>query len=380
MGRMSSSLLEEEAVAVSGGAARPVVYVVFSRRLIVLLLVALVLPWLVIGILLVSWHKITAGPSSSPAAVTANQSHVSARAAEQARAAADSGSTPAEPLPQVWVEGKSGPWGQIASMDIAIDVPGECALPPSAPPVRWYFPGYTRQKVLATLRLMELPEDKVQELESSAKWSNDDAVVSIEPGDPLILGLEPKVRAKLYTTLIEFPQNSRDIDPVWFRAGTLAWRLQDSGLAPASLALLKRLLYPQGENLLLFADFQPALRSLPSDAERKRFMKVLLRKRALLARLRVDPNSDVETLSQYWGIGGRRSDLVSFLNALHRVEKGCHVNLVYLLPDFARDRLYRHPVAAPDDKGTEQDCFWSAYNFFNKQLDDARKTRTPLRA
>ncbi len=195
-------------------------------------------------------------------------------------------------------------------------------------------------------------------------------MTSVEPGDPLILSLAPEVRSKLYAILIEFPQNVQSIDPTWFRAGMIDWRLEDGGLAPESVALLKRLLYPQGENTLLFADLEPALRSLPGNAQRMRFMKAVLRKRAVLARIRLDPDSDVETVSQYWGIGGRRKDIFPFLSALHRVEKGCKVNIVCLLPDFPRDHLYRHPSLAADDKGVKQDCFWSAYNFFNDPPDD----------
>ena len=94
-------------------------------------------------------------------------------------------------------------------------------------------------------------------------------------------------------------------------------------------------------------------------------------KAAFLARLRIDPDTDVEKLSQYWGIGGRRKDLFPFLNALHRIEKGCTISLIYLLPDFARDRLYRHPVVVGRDKGEQPDCFWSAYNFFSDRTDNS---------
>jgi hypothetical protein len=121
----------------------------------------------------------------------------------------------------------------------------------------------------------------------------------------------------------------------------------------------------------LFADFGPALRNLPSDGERTRFMKVALRERTVLARVRLDPDTDVERLSEYWGIGGRRKDLLPLLTALHRVEKGCNINVVYLLPDFAREHLYRHPVAAADGNSVTPDCFWSAFNFFNDSPDNS---------
>ncbi len=99
-------------------------------------------------------------------------------------------------------------------------------------------------------------------------------------------------------------------------------------------------------------------------------MKTISRKRAVMAHVKLDPDTDVEKLSQYWGIGGRRKDLLPFLSALHRIEKGCKINVIYLLPNFARDHVYRHPFASGDDKSVKQDCFWSAFNFFNDTPDN----------
>ena len=104
-------------------------------------------------------------------------------------------------------------------MLLAIDVPDEFVLVPPAPPVRWSFPGYTKEKVLATLRSVGVSENEVHSLDSSSTWSSADGVVSVEPGDPLILGLAPHVRSRLYSLLVEFPQNVRRGNPVWFRAG-----------------------------------------------------------------------------------------------------------------------------------------------------------------
>ena len=51
-------------------------------------------------------------------------------------------------------------------------------------------------------------------------------------------------------------------------------------------------------------------------------------------------------------------------------KRACKINVVYLLPDFARDHLYRHPFTSADDKSVKQDCFWSAFNFFNDTPDN----------
>lgn len=365
-------LLDEEVLSVSDKPEAAAVHLVFSRWMIFLVAIAIVSPWLVIASLLASRNVVFGSSKSSPTIDRSRPAEASTQAsATPGAATSNSGTASADVQPQVWTPGKEGPWGRIDSMLFAIDVPDEYVFVPPAnqPPVRWSFPGYTKEKVLATLRSVGITEDEAKTLETGAKWSSDDGVAAVEPGDTLILSLTPEVRSKLYAILVTFPQNAREIDPIWFRPDNIEWRYQDSGLAPESIALLKRLLYAQGD-MLLFADFEPALRSLPDEAERRRFMKTVSRKRAALAHVRLDPNADVEKISQYWGIGGRRKDLFPLLSALHRGESGFKINVVFLLPDFARDHLYRHPFTAADDKSVKQDCFWSAFNFFNTTPDN----------
>jgi hypothetical protein len=327
-----------------------------TRRGLFLVAVVSALPWPVAAALLAFGH----GPSEIR--------RLPPSGAPPGAELKDAAASPKAALLPGWVAGKQGPWGTIESMPFTLDVPADCVLGPPAPPVRWSFPGYSKEKALGALRAAGVAEDEVKRLEASARWTSDGGVTSVEPGDPLVLGLVPAVRSKLYSVLVEFPQNGLFIEPIWFRAEDVDWRLQDSGLAPASVALLKRLLYPQGENSLLFADSGLALRQLPDDAQRTRFMRAILRKRTILVRVRLDAGTDVEKLSQYWGIGGRRKDLAPLLSALLRARTGNELGITYLLPDFARKRLNRYP--GPANAGVSEDCFWSAYNFFNDRTEN----------
>jgi hypothetical protein len=120
----------------------------------------------------------------------------------------------------------------------------------------------------------------------------------------------------------------------------------------------------------LFADFEPALRHLPNDDERRLFMNAVSRKRTLLAGLHLTPDSNVEAIIDYWGVGGRKRNVTPLLRALHH-EGDAKVNIVCLLPDFARDHIYMHPLSSGVDAGgLKQDCFWSAMNFFNDPPDN----------
>ena len=327
------------------GAHFPAVHVHFSRPMLILLAVLLTGPWLIVALLVgrTAFHSSLAGPAVEVSQATSEQV----------------------------VEGKPGPWGHLEYVPMTIGPPDEFVFVPPAdyPPIRWFFQGYSKEKVVELFHSAELTPAQIDTLLHKT-WSAEAEGTAVEPGDSLIVELAPAARAKIYSVLVEFPQNSRQIDPIWFRTGHVDERLEGSGLMPASVDLLKRLLYPQGTSRQLFADFEPALRQLPDDHERRRFMKAVMRKETLLARLRIHAESDIESLASYWGVGGRRKDVLPLLNSLRRIEGGCKLNIVYLLPHFARDHLYSHPYTPADATSAKQDCFWSAFNMFHEQPDE----------
>jgi hypothetical protein len=57
------------------------------------------------------------------------------------------------------------------------------------------------------------------------------------------------------------------------------------------------------------------------------------------------------------------------LEALAKVPGGGSVTIAYLLPPFARLRLYTYPNPATDPAATRENCFWTAMNFFNENPD-----------
>ncbi len=242
--------------------------------------------------------------------------------------------------------------------------------PPNGPPVRWVFQGYSKQKAIEFLRTVGLTAGQLDALVHKAAWSTLPEGVAVEPGDELILGLSPAARAKIYFLLVEFSPNAHQIDPLQFRPADLEAQFKGSGLAAASIALFHRLLYSQGPESVVFADMEPALRALPDDAERRRFMKAVYRRETFLLRLRIDPDSDVDKLAAYWGVGGRRRDLVSLFRAVRRMERGGGLSIITVLPPFARDRAYTYPFLSGATTPFEQDCIWSAFNFFNDPPDD----------
>src|SRR5207248_590158 len=90
--------------------------------------------------------------------------------------------------------------------------------------------------------------------------------------------------------------------------------------------------------------------------------------RTFLMRLRITPETDIDALVRYWGRGGRGEELRPLLESMAQIPGGASVNISYLLPPFARVRLYTY--ARPTDATAgRQNCFWTALNFFNEDPD-----------
>ena len=276
--------------------------------------------------------------------------------------------------------GAAGPWGQLDCTPLRIDLPDDfVSLPtPGQPPVRWFFKGYSRQRALEFLRSAGVAPAELGVLQA-ARWESESDGVSVAPGDDVILSLAPAARATIYSLLISFPENLRQMAPICFRPGQVEEAVKDSGLSPSSLDLLKRLLYPQGSSLLLFTDMATALRRLPDARERRRFVQAVARKQTLLARLKINADSNLESIIDYWSVGGRKKDVAPLLKAL-RHSGGGNLQVLCLLPPFVRQRLYTYsPPTGDSATEAKQDCFWTAMNFFSppgKLVSDTHHVET----
>jgi hypothetical protein len=121
---------------------------------------------------------------------------------------------------------------------------------------------------------------------------------------------------------------------------------------------------------LLFADLQSVARELTDQAELLRLSRVLLRERTSLVKLNVHRGDDLEKLVWYWGRGGREDDVRPLLESLVQSRRGQQIDILHLLPPFARRHLYTYPLPARRAIGALPDCFWTALNFFNEAADD----------
>jgi hypothetical protein len=270
------------------------------------------------------------------------------------------------------IQGNPGPWGQMLYVHMMIDIPDEFVIlpPPDQAPVRWFFKDYSEERVIELLKSADISQAQIDKFPPDSAWKSEDSGTWLTPGDELILSLSPEARSKIYSILVAYSENSEQMDPVWFRPETLDKQLNESDLSESSIKLLKSLLYRNGSPLLLFADKDAALHQIVGDSEKRLFIKTISRKATLMARLKIDAETDIEALAGYWGVGGRHKDVLPLISSIQRVEGGLNMSVVYLLPHFIRDHLYMYPFPSSDPQAPKQDCFWSAFNALGAQPDD----------
>ncbi len=240
----------------------------------------------------------------------------------------------------------------------------------------WFFPG-SREDAVKFLESAGLTAPQLDSILKKSKWEQGQGGHWVSPSDKVVLSLSKSARQNIYSHLSHFPENVPQNSPFIFREGLLPELLKNSELSEATVSMFKSLLY-QHDRLLLFADTDILVNSLPSDHEKFRFLKTISRTATLLVKLSVNEQSDVESLVDYWGYGGRSKDVRSLLKSMAAVPGGSMVDVAHLLPAFVRQRIYNYPN--PDLVNvTNQHCHWSSMNFLNQIPDDRYSEETFVR-
>lgn len=233
----------------------------------------------------------------------------------------------------------------------------------SASTPRWYFAGFDTARLEQLWQEAALNETQLRSLRDSSIISATAEGLTVRPGDEVLRSLSPESRAVIYNTLARIPGNPLHNEPFRFRAEMVDEWFEESGLDDEIVTRVRQLLYRRG-NSLLFSDPHLILPLLPTAAERVTLVKTLARKSTLLLKVRVGPDSDIEAMADYWSTGRRRKDVRPLLHSLTRHRGGMTIDVVHLLPRFARGLLYTYP--APDlPRDQSPDCHWTSMNFFN---------------
>jgi hypothetical protein len=272
----------------------------------------------------------------------------------------------AEPAPA-----QMPPWGELSVRDIKIKPPEEYLAfeAQQITPPAWNFDGNSVERARKVMLAAGLTPEQVSNALLASKVSVSNSRVSVRPDNELVASLSPQIRAKLYHELGRNDRNDHMQFPFCYSPGEFEEEFSAEKIRPAIAAMVKKLLYPRG-NLQCFSDYELVLLQVHDKEEQMRLLSVLSSESAVMAGVRIRPDTDIEKLLGYWaGPGGIRvKDVEPLLESLKGVPDG-RIGLVYLLPQFARQRLYTFPMPSrPGDP--PEDCHWTTMNFFNDVPDD----------
>ena len=266
---------------------------------------------------------------------------------------------------------KPGPWGEIYTVPFIIAAPEELL------PVRtiesggthWVFKNSTVLEISHLLESADLPADQRDALLAPDVAQLVGINLELTPTPGMVASLPAKARAAIYRRLAQFPENR----PAFFfiHKDTLGDRFDASGIAKDTLALFHKFCCEHGD-YLVFGGLPAMLAQLPSYEEKVRFVKALTRQKTMLIRLRVTKDSDLKTLSRYWGKGVWASNIRTILESLERVPGGTFASIMTLLPPLPASQLYFYPIVQSNPlngPAVVRDCHWTSLNFFRDTTD-----------
>lgn len=266
----------------------------------------------------------------------------------------------------------TGPWGDLEYKVIYLEPPEEF-IPVqqfSQDQLKWTLKNYTHAKLKELFESANLNADQMKSILENSKEEGSINGFVLFPQDSLIIGLTPEQRAVIYKALSEFEENFYQYYPTC--VSTELFSSTSKFIDEKTEEHVRKLQYRRG-NAILFSDFDILRKLVPSDEEFINVLEALCRKRTIFMRLRVNPQSDINSLARYWGRGGREKTIYPILEGFSESTEGSLISVLTLLPPFARVRAFTYPLPTDNPVAAREDCFWTCMNFFN-EVPDSRFT------
>ena len=265
-----------------------------------------------------------------------------------------------------------GAWGTMITRDIELERPAEYFTDEvnHPPEEKWRFNGLKPDGVRELLAKDGLSGTQVSAVLAPANVTTDTAGTTVRPSGYFLEGLDAGTRGHLYLALAGSGVNTYIDYPYIFPGDKIAAIYADARLYPEDATLLKKLVYPNGSAVQL-GDYEYLLNRVPTAERRIALTRALSRQSAVFAGLVIKPDSDIDKIAAYWGNipNVRFTDIRPLMEALKELPEGGNLSLFYLLPKFARDRLYTFPLPPQPGEPT-MDCHWTTFNFSNDTPDN----------
>jgi hypothetical protein len=263
-----------------------------------------------------------------------------------------------------------GPWGELITRDIELERPAEYLTEEVATPRPeiWAFAG---KDIAAVKGLLASKGLNAAQLDGAMKLARETAAgTELVPTLDFLLSLDSDTRARLCLGLAGANAYLYFDYPYIFPDGNISSIYDDERLNPDDVKLFKKLVYNNGTAQQL-SDYDALLSAIPTVERRVALTRAMSRQSAVFAGLVIKPDTDIDKLAAYWGHlpNVRFTDIRPLMEALKALPEGGNLSLFYLLPKFARDRLYTFPLPPQTGEPT-MDCHWTTFNFCNEVPDN----------
>jgi hypothetical protein len=266
-----------------------------------------------------------------------------------------------------------GPWGILQSFPVFIAAPDWILdmFPLPSAVTTWTFRGLTPEEVATVIDQPGLPEAAASELLDRSRWQVMDDVIHVIPSDVTVRSLPPDARATIYNVLSRWEENEFQHSPYYIPGNDARRWLTETGLPDHLIDLVARTAYPVGE-ASCFSDLPLLVAATSSYAEGRMLLKALSRTQTMILRLRLDRDTDIARIRDYWSAGpANAKDFFPLLESVATNDDVRHLDIVHLLPRTARKLLYTFPIPSMAVGGRYPDCHWTSLNFFN-QMPESR--------
>lgn len=278
-----------------------------------------------------------------------------------------------EPIGDQPFSAAPGPWGRIEFAPFKISPPADFASAYRGllglDSKRWNFVGQTSSSLPTLLAKLGLHSSRIDTITSQAFDDLEQLGLAFLPDDKFVQDLTPAERSELYHWLAHANGKNWQANAFRFRGEFSDW-FADTPLQPRTIQLVESLVYRRGD-YLLFADLPLVAEQLQEQAEFAKLIKVLARETTMLAKLHLSAEDDLESLIEYWSRGRRAEDIRPIIESLGQSRRNHAIDIVHLLPSFARRFLYTYPPFTTEWKNSSRDCHWTSMNFFQLVPEDS---------
>jgi hypothetical protein len=268
-----------------------------------------------------------------------------------------------------------GKWGQLVLGPIVLSPPNELVSIDFgfAPQPTWFFPGETTDKAIRALRSAGVSAADSVKLRGKTRFNAQIKGIVLTPDPAWVRALTPEIRARVYRMLAQKSELNLDqIKTFQYPGANPEEWLNPSLVSQHTLDLVKPLIYRNGGSML-FSDIALVRKNVESDDELRRLCKALSRQPTLIARLSIDSAANLDSLVEYWGRGGRRTEIRPLLESIVGGGADRFIDVTHLLPHFARSNLYCYPEISVAEltKPSSISNLWGPLNFFLPKPDSS---------